>query len=122
MKYVKYLVSFLLIFGLTVNEYSSNSQVTTEYYHQVSFVGTREEMSRKDSSLFIYRLKILSGKVLWTFPITYRTLKDVFSTQLQTIFKVQIGLYRQLHSVITQNVYLNKRFTSSTQYAGLYIA
>lgn len=122
MKYIKYLISFLLIFGLTVNECSIYSRINSEKYHQVSYVNTRKEFSHKLSKLYVYAGKIYSEKVLSIALITFRNLQDVYSTQILVILKLQIELYQKINSMIFQHVFLNKIITSSNQYSSLYIA
>jgi hypothetical protein len=121
MKYIKYLISFLLIFGLTVNECSIYTPINSTNYHQVSFVNTRKEFSSKYSELYTYGRKILSGKVFIAL-ISYCNLRDVYSTEILTILKLQIELYQNINSMIVQYVFLNKINTSSNQNSSLYIA
>lgn len=121
MKYIKYLISFLLIFGLTVNECSIYSRINSANYHQVSYVNTRKEFSHKYSKLYTYGRKILLGKVFITL-ISYRNLRDVCSTQILTILKLRIELYQKINSMIVLHVFLNKIITSSNQYPSLYKA
>lgn len=121
MKYTRYLISFLLIFGLTVNECSIYSQVNYSNYHQVSYVNTRNEFSHIHSELYVYGRQILSKKVFIAF-ISYRNLGAVYSTKIQTILKLRIELYQTINSMLVQHVFLNKIVTSSNQYSSLYIA
>ena len=121
MKFIKYLISFLLIFGLTVNECSIYSRINSKSYSQVSYINTRKEFSHKHSKLYTYGRKILSGKVFFAL-ITYLNLRDVYSTQILTILKLRIELYQTINSMIVQYVFLNKITTSSNKYSSLYIA
>lgn len=118
---MKYLISFLLIFGLTVNECSIYSRVNSANYHQVSYINTRNEFSHKYSELYVYGRKILSKKAFIAL-ISYRNLRDVYSTKIQTILKLRFELYQMINSMIVQHVFLNKIITSSNQYSSLYIA
>ncbi len=121
MRYIKYLISFLLIFGLMVNEYSLYSPINSANYHQVSYVNTRREFSHKYSGLWTYGRRILSRKVFVAL-ISYTNLLDVYSTQILTILKLRIELYQKINAMIVQYVFLNKIITSSKQYPSLYIA
>ncbi|EHQ01565.1 hypothetical protein Gilli_0876 [Gillisia limnaea DSM 15749] len=121
MKYIKYLISFLLIFGLTVNECFIYSPINSTNYHQVSYVNTRKEFGHKSSELHTFGRKILSGKAFIAF-ISYCNLREVYSTQILTILKLRIELYQNINSMIVQHVFLNKIITSSNQYSSLYIA
>lgn len=120
--YVKYLISFLLSFGLTVNDCPIYSQINSANYHQVSYVNTSKEFSHKHSKLYVYTGKILSEKVLSITPITYRNRQDLYYTQIQVILKLRIEFYQMINSMITQLVFLNKIITSSNHYSSLYIA
>ena len=122
MKYIKYLISFLLIFGLTVNESSIYSQINSANYYQVSYFNTRKELSHKNSKFYIYTGKIISKKVLPIALITFRNLRDAYSTQIQVILKLRIELYHKINSMKAQHVFLSKIITSSNHYSSLYIA
>lgn len=121
MKYIKHLFSFLLIFGLTVNECTTYSQVNGANYHQVSYVNSKNEISYKRSESYVYRRKVLSKKVP-IILISYSNILNVYSTKIQTILKLRIELYRKINTMIVQQVFLNKIITSSNQYSSLYIA
>jgi len=121
-KYIKHLISFLLIFGLTVNDCFIFSQINSANYYQVSYVNTRKEFSHKHSEFYVYTRKSLSEKVLSIVLITFRNLRDVYSTQIQVILKLRIELYQKINSMNAQHVFLNKIITSSNHYQSLYIA
>ncbi len=121
MKYIKYLISFLLIIGLAVNECSIYSQINSANYHQVSYVNNKKESCHKDLELYTYGRKILSGKV-FSALIVYFNLLDVYSNQILTILKLRIELYQKINSLLIQHVFLNKIITSGNQYSSLYIA
>ena len=115
MKHIKYLISFLLIFSLTVIECSISSQFNSANYHQVSHVNTRNELSHKHSELYVYGRKLLSEKTLIALN-PYRNLRDIYSTQIQTILKLQTEIYQTINSMIVQHVFLNKINTSSSKF------
>lgn len=121
MKYIKYLISFLLVFGLTVNECSINSPLNSEEQHQVSYVNNRKQLRHKHSRLYVYARKTLSKKVCIVL-ITYRNLQNVYSKQTRILLKLRMNLYQKIDSKIAQNVFLNKRNASNNQYSSLYIA
>jgi len=122
LKYIKYLISFLLIFGLTVNECSIYSQTNPVNFHQVSYVNTRKELNYKHSRLYVYSEKNLSQNILTIALILYRKLQDIYSTQIQIILKLRIELYQKIKPMTAQHVFLNKIITSSNHYSSLYIA
>ena len=122
MKYIKYLISFLLIFGLTVNECSIYSRINSANFHQVSYVNTRKKFSHKTSELYVYTGKTLLEKLFSIALFTYQNLKKAFNTQTQIILKLRIELYQKINTEIVQRAFLNKIITSSNQYSSLYIA
>lgn len=122
MKYIKYLISFLLIFGLTVNECSIYSQINSTNYHQVSFVNTKRESNNTNSELYVYAGQTRSKKVLSIALTTYRNLKNAFSANIQIILKFQINLYKEINPMNAQRIFLNEIITSSNHYTSLYIA
>lgn len=120
-KYIKYLISFLLIFGLTVNECSIYSQ-TNSTNPQALFLNTRKNFNYKRSKLYVYSGHILSKKILSFTYTKYCTLKDTFSIQVQVIFKLQTDIYQKTSSRKALHVFLGKIITSSDHYSNLYIA
>jgi len=120
-KHIKYLISFLLIFGLTVNECSIYSQINFSNYYQVSFVNTRKELSYKYSDLYVYGRQLLTEKIFVRL-ISFLNLREVYSTKITGILNIQIERYQKISSIIARYIFLNKKFVSSNQYAGLYIA
>ena len=121
MKYIKYLISFLLIFGLTVNECSIYSRINAVEYHQVSYVNIRKGLTNKHSKMYACVQKILSEKVFIILN-KYRNLQEAYSAQSQTILKLRIELFQAINSMIVERAFLNKIFSSCNQYSSLYIA
>ncbi len=121
MKYIKYLFTFLLVFGLTVNSCSIYSPLNSKNYHQVSSVKTRKKINRKHSKVYVYAKKIRSKKAEIA-RITYRNLRDAYTTQIQILLKLRITLYKKIDSKIAETVFLNQRTTSSTIDSCLYLA
>lgn len=116
MNYIKYLISFLLIFGLTVNECSVYSQTNSASYQQALYAGTRKEVSHKGSELYVYTGKVLSETILSFVQFAYQTLRDMCSTQTRRSLKLQVELYQKITTMIAQRVFLNKRTTSSNHF------
>jgi len=119
MKHIKYLFSFLLIFGLTVNECPVYSQINSANYHQVSYINTKKEISYKYSELYVHTGQIIPKKGAFITQTTYRNLRDVYSTQIQIILKSRIELYQQINSMKAQHTFLSKIITSSNHYSSL---
>lgn len=119
-KYIKYLISFLLIFGLTVNECSIYSQ-TNSSNPQALFLNTRKKFNYKRTKLYLYSAHILSRRIL-SFVHTYCALKYTFNIQVKLIFKLQTDIYQKTSSRSALHVFLRKIITSSNHYSNLYIA
>jgi len=119
-KYIKYIFSFLLIYGLTVNECSIYSQVNSSNYHQVVYVTTKKDVSYKHLKLYDQSVQTLSERVS-PFQI-YPYLQDNYSSQILVILKSQSELYQKVFSIKAQHVFLSKIITSSNHYPSLYIA
>ncbi|SED53938.1 hypothetical protein SAMN04487765_0296 [Tenacibaculum sp. MAR_2010_89] len=120
-KYIKYLISFLLIFGLTVNECSIYSQ-TNSSNPQALFLNTRKKFNYKRTKLYLYSAHILSRRILSFVHTTYCTLKYTFNIQVKLIFKLQTDIYQKTSSRSALHVFLRKIITSSNHYSNLYIA
>lgn len=120
--YLKYLISFLLIFGLTVNECATYSEISSSDYIQVSFINNRQEHNHKHSGLFVYTGKDLSEKVSSIAFSTYQNVKKAYSTQTLIVLKLREALYQKINSIIAQRIFLNKINTTNNQYSSLYIA
>lgn len=121
-KYLKYLLSLLLIFGLTVNECSTYSGISSSKYIQVSYIDSRKEFRHKRSELFVYTGKVLSESIFSILLITYHNLRKAYSNKTLIILKLRIGLYQKITSIIAHVVFLKKINTSNNQYSSLYIA
>lgn len=121
-KYIKYLISFFLIFGLTVNECSIYPQINSTNYHQVSFVNTRSGFSYKESEFYIYFDQTFADSVPANDLPAYRNLKIAFGAQVQIILKLRIELTQKISSISAQRIFLSKIITSGNHYSSLYIA
>lgn len=121
-KYIKYLISILLIFGLTVNECSIYSQTNAANYHQVSYLNAGKDLHQTHSELKVYTKTVLSKKVKLATVSTYSNLQDIYSAQIQIILKFQTQLYQKINSIKCLHIFLSKTITSSNHYSNLYIA
>jgi len=121
-KFLKYLLSFLLIFGLTATECSAYSGITSSNYIQVSNFNSREEFRHKHSKSFVYSGKILSENVFLIVLNTYQNLRKSYSTKSLITLKLRIKLYQKIISIVAQRTFLKKTNTSNNQYSSLYIA
>ena len=121
MKYIKYLISLLLILGLTVNDCSIYSAKNSASYNQVSYANTRKGFSHKHTKLCTYGKRYIS-EIVFSTLLSFRNLRDAYSIRISAILKLQIEVYQEINSMIVQHIFLSKIITSSNQYPSLYIA
>ena len=122
MKYIKHLISFLLVFGLTVNECSIYSQTNSANYQQVTNAITRKGVSRKTSELYVYTAQAPSETLFSFVLFIFQSLKKACSTQILHTLKLRSELYQKIAISIAQQLFLNKTITSNNHYSSLYIA
>lgn len=118
---MKYLISFLLIFGLTVNECSVYSQTNSSNYYQVSQLNTRKEFRLNYSELYVYGRQLLTERIVVRL-VSFLNLRDVYSSKIIGVLNLQIERYQKISSIIARYIFLNKKFVSGNQYSTLYIA
>ncbi len=121
-KYLKYLISLFLIFGLTVNQCATYSRTTSSNYIQVSNINSREEFRQKHSKLFTYTGNLPFENVFLIVLNTYQNLRKSYSAKSQIILKLRVELYKTITSIIAQRTFLKQTNTSNNQYSSLYIA
>ncbi len=121
-KFLKHLISFLLIFGLTVNDCSAYSGITSSNYIQVSNINSREEFRQKHSKLFVHTGKVLSEQDFSILLHINQNLRKSYSSKSLIILKLRSKLYKAITSIIAQRAFLQKTNTSNNQYSSLYIA
>ena len=119
--YIKYLISLLLIFSLTVKDGSILSQTNSSGYYQVLQINTRKGFRHKHSKLYLYGSQLLTKRIFVSL-ISYLKLRDIYSLLITRVLNLQIVRYQKISSIIARYVFLNKKFVSSNQYSSLYIA
>ncbi|CAM1343559.1 conserved hypothetical protein [Tenacibaculum amylolyticum] len=120
-KYIKYLISFLIIFGLTVNDGDMFSQTNSSKYYQVLQISTRKEFRHKYSKLYVYGSQILTERIFVPL-ISYLKHRDIYGVKVISVLKLQIERYQKISSILARQTFLNKKFVSSNKYPSLYIA
>ena len=120
-KYIKHLISFLLIFGLTVNDGSMFSQTNSSKYYQVLQISTRKEFRHTYSKLYVYGNQFLTERIFVAL-ISYLKLRDIYDVEVTRVLKLQFERYQKISSIIARYVFLNKKFVSRNQHPSLYIA
>ena len=120
--HIKHIISFLLIFGLTVTECSICSYTNYSNPSPVSYVEDRVVASRKRSDVYVYKQAFLFSNIFKIASLAYRKLRDVCSTQKQLLLKLRTALYQQIEAAIAQVTFLSEKTISNTHYSPLYIA
>ncbi|MFV5700622.1 hypothetical protein ACM55F_01990 [Flavobacterium sp. XS2P12] len=121
-KYLKYLISLFLAFGLMVNDGALDSQSNSADYYQFSNVILRKELNSKGSKLYVFHQVNSSEKTSFLFHLIYLQFQDVFSLQIPVLLKLQTLLYQKTSSFTAQHLFVNEMITSRNPYKSLYTA
>tara|TARA_R110002110_G_scaffold17467_7_gene74058 strand:+ start:14183 stop:14548 length:366 start_codon:yes stop_codon:yes gene_type:complete len=119
-KYLKYLFSLFLAFGLMVNDGILDSRSNTTPYDQISYLTIRKDFNNSKSYLFNQIFS--SEKTSLPIPLAQLQLEDIYSLQTKVLLKLRIVLYQSISAINAQQVFLSKIYTSSNPYSSLYIA
>ncbi len=121
-KYIKYLISLFLVFGLMVNDGILDSKSNSAEYYQVSYVKTTNKFGYKYFKLHQFHQIPLSKKIV--FPIVFEHLKfhDFYNLQTRILLKLRIILFQNICIIKAQHTFLSKIITSSNHFSNLYIA
>ena len=118
-KHLTYLISLLLLFGLTVNECGLYSKAQGVSYYHVAFVDYRKERNNGSSVLYVYGEQ-LPTKPFFITLVLFLDLHRVFSLKVKEVLKVYPEQYRKIHCLVTQSIFLTQQFISSIQISRLY--
>nr|WP_315231387.1 hypothetical protein [uncultured Flavobacterium sp.] len=121
-KYLKYLLSLFLAFGLMVNDGALDSPSNSADYYQFSNVILRRELNHKGSKLYVFHQINSSEKTAFLFQLAYLQFQDVFSLQIPVLLKLQTQLYQKVCSFTSQYIFINEMITSRNSYKSLYTA
>nr|WP_315250109.1 hypothetical protein [uncultured Flavobacterium sp.] len=121
-KYLKYLISLFLAFGLMVNDGTILSQSNSAEYYQVSYVKNRNEFSHASSKLYRFHQINSSEKIGLPILFAHLKLQDVYSIQTRVLLKLRVAVYQKISATKALHVFLSKIITSSNHYSDLYIA
>jgi hypothetical protein len=121
-KYLKYLISLFLAFGLMVNDGALNSPSNSADYYQFSNVILRRESNYRGSKLYVFNQINSSEKISFLFQLAYLQFQDVYSLQIPVLLKLQTLLYQKVSSFAMQDIFINEMITSRDSYKSLYIA
>ncbi|MFC5044839.1 hypothetical protein [Aquimarina hainanensis] len=119
-KYIKYLISLLLILGLAVGECSISSQKTTPTYYPILFTDNRKGHRHAQSELYVYTGLHRIEKRLLILCIIFRKLKDVCSLLIRVTLNIWSKRYQKISAVRAQCVFLNKIITTHHHHPCLY--
>ncbi|MDP3681027.1 MAG: hypothetical protein Q8R22_09345 [Flavobacterium sp.] len=121
-KYLKYLLSLFLAFGLMVNDGALDSPSNSADYYQFSNVILRRELSHKGSKLYVFHQINSAEKTAYLFHLIYLQFQDIFSLQIPVLLKLQTLLYQKVRSFASQYIFINEMITSRNSYKSLYTA
>lgn len=121
-KYLKYLLSLFLAFGLMVNDGALDSPSNSADYYQFSNVILRRELNLKGSKLYVFHQINSSEKTAFLFQLAYLQFQDIFSLQIPVLLKLQTQLYQKVRSFTSQYIFINEMITSRNSYKSLYTA
>jgi hypothetical protein len=121
-KYLKYLISLFLVFGLTVNDCSLDSVSKSDEYYQFSGVTRRRELSFGGYKVFVFNWRNSTKKTLSPVQLAYLKLQDIYGIQVREIFKFRTLLYQEVRSILTQSIFLNEVITSKNPFKSLYMS
>ncbi|MDI1307248.1 MAG: hypothetical protein PSX42_20690 [bacterium] len=122
-KYLKYLISLFLVFGLMVNDGALNSQSNSADFYQFSNVIFRRESNYRGSKLYAFNQINSSEKTSsFVFQLAFLQFQDSYSLQIPVLQKLQTLLYQKVRSFAMQHIFINEMITSRDSYNSLYIA
>jgi hypothetical protein len=121
-KYLKYLISLFLAFGLMVNDGALNSPSNSADYYQFSNVILRRESNYRGSKLYVFNQINSSEKISFLFQLAYLQFQDVYSLQIPVLLKLQTLLYQKVSLFAMQHIFINEMIPSRNSYKSLYIA
>jgi hypothetical protein len=121
-KYLKYLLSLFLAFGLMVNDVALNSPSNSADYYQFSNVILTRELKYKDSKLYAFNTINSAEKTSFLFQLAFLQFQDIYSLQIPVLLKLQTLLYQKVRSFASQYIFINEMITSRNSYKSLYTA
>ena len=119
-KYLKYLLSLFLAFGLIVNDGTLDFQSNSADYYQFSNVILRRELNYNRSKLYVFNQANPSEKTSFLFQLAFFRFKDIYCLQIKALLKLQTSLYQKVRSFTAQHIFINEMITSRNSYKSLY--
>ena len=121
-KYLKYLLSLFLAFGLMVNDGALDSQSHSADYYQFSSVILRRELKYKSSKLYVFNPINSAEKTVFLFQLAYLQFQDSYSLQIPVLLQLQTLLYQKVSLFAMQHIFINEMIPSRNSYTSLYTA
>jgi hypothetical protein len=121
-KYLKYLISLFLAFGLMVNDGALDSPSNSADYYQFSNVILSNESNYKGSKLYAFNQINSSEKTSFVFQLAFLQFQDIYSLQIPVLQKLQTLLYQKVSLFAMQHIFINEMITSRNSSKSLYIA
>ena len=121
-KYLKYLLSLFLAFGLMVNDVALNSPSNSADYYQFSNVILTRELKYKDSKLYAFNTINSAEKTSFLFQLAFLQFQDIYSLQIPVLLKLQTLLYQKVSLFAMQHIFIKEMITSRNSYKSLYTA
>jgi hypothetical protein len=91
-------------------------------YYQSSFVVLRRELDFKAFRLYKCNPVVSRAKTIFSIVLKYLNNEDVFSFQINIIFKFRKVLHQKINSFINQFLFVNEIINSNNFKTSLYIA
>ncbi|QDW19184.1 hypothetical protein [Flavobacterium sp. KBS0721] len=121
-KHLKYLIYVFLAFVVIASDGTLVCQSKPADYYQSSFVISRREVDAEKSRLYVFNQFVSQVKIAFLIPVNYLEFKQVRTSQIQIIQKLQTLLHQNINSFIRQAVFINEIITSNNLYKSLYSA
>ena len=121
-KYLKYLLSLFLAFGLMVNDGALDAPSNSADYYQFSNVILRRKLNHKGSKLYVFHQINSAEKTAFLFQLAFLKFLDSYNLQIPVLLKLQTLLYQKVRSFAMQHIFINQMITSRNSYKSLYTA
>jgi hypothetical protein len=121
-KYLKYLISLFLAFGLMANDGVLDSRSNSADYYQFSNAIACRQLGYSRSKLYVFNQTNASEKTAFPILITYLQFAVIYSLQIKVLVKLRAQFYQKVSSFIMHRLFINEMITSRNSLNSLYIA
>lgn len=104
-----------------VNDGVLESRSNSASYYQFSNAIVSSEWKNSRSTLYVFNL-VNAVKTAISIPFKYLQFATSYSLTIPVLFKLRTQLFQKVSSFIEQQLFLNKKITSTNSYTILYIA